>query len=30
MYSSDAARDEGIASCKENGPKGVTQDDSKK
>lgn len=30
MYSSEAARDQGIASCKENGPKGVTQDDSKK
>ena len=30
MYSSEAARDHGIASCKENGPKGVTQDDTAK
>jgi len=30
MYSSEAARDAGVASCKENGPTGVTQDDTKK
>jgi uncharacterized protein YegP (UPF0339 family) len=30
MYSSDAARDLGIASCRENGPSAVTQDDTAK
>jgi uncharacterized protein YegP (UPF0339 family) len=30
MYSSEAARDAGVDSCKENGPKGVTQDDTGK
>ena len=30
MYSSEAARDAGVASCKENGPTAVTQDDTKK
>lgn len=29
MYSSESARDHGIASCKENGPSAKTQDDSK-
>jgi uncharacterized protein YegP (UPF0339 family) len=29
MYSSEAARDKGIASCKENGPSLVVQDDTK-
>ena len=29
MYASEATRDHGIASCKENGPKGATQDDTK-
>jgi uncharacterized protein YegP (UPF0339 family) len=29
MYSSDAARDQGIASCKENGPSAATQDETK-
>ena len=29
MYSSDSARDQGIASCKENGPSAATQDDTK-
>ena len=28
MYSSESARDEGIVSCKENGPSGVTRDDA--
>lgn len=28
MYSSDGARDDGIRSCVENGPKGETQDDA--
>lgn len=28
MYSSEASRDQGIASCKEHGPKGVLQDDT--
>lgn len=30
MYSSEAARDEGIVSCKENGPTAATQDDAGK
>jgi len=30
MYSSDATRDHGIASCKENGPSSTMQDDTKK
>lgn len=30
MYSSAAARDAGVVSCKEHGPKGVTQDDTGK
>jgi len=30
MYSSEAARDEGIVSCKENGPSAATQDDTAK
>ncbi len=30
MYSSEAARDAGVVSCKENGPTGVTQDDTNK
>lgn len=30
MYSSEAARDKGIASCRENGPTAVTQDDTGK
>jgi uncharacterized protein YegP (UPF0339 family) len=30
MYSSDAARDQGIASCRENGPSATTQDDTGK
>ena len=29
MYSSESARDHGIASCKENGPSAATQDDTK-
>jgi uncharacterized protein YegP (UPF0339 family) len=29
MYSSESARDHGIASCKENGPSAKTQDDTK-
>ena len=29
MYSSEATRDHGIVSCKENGPAAVTQDDTK-
>jgi uncharacterized protein YegP (UPF0339 family) len=29
MYSSEAARDKGMASCKENGPSLVAQDDTK-
>ena len=28
MYSTESARDAGIASCKENGPSAVTQDDT--
>jgi len=28
MYSSDSARDQGIASCKENGPSATTQDET--
>jgi uncharacterized protein YegP (UPF0339 family) len=30
MYSSEAARDHGIASCKENGPSATTQDKTNK
>jgi len=30
MYSSDSARDQGISSCKENGPTAATQDDTAK
>ena len=30
MYSSEAARDAGVVSCQENGPSGVTQDDTGK
>lgn len=30
MYSSEAARDQGIVSCKENGPSAVTQDETGK
>jgi uncharacterized protein len=30
MYSSEAARDQGIASCKENGPSATTQDETAK
>src|SRR5687767_5079656 len=30
MYSSEAARDQGIVSCKENGPSAKTQDDTGK
>jgi len=30
MYSSEAARDNGIVSCKENGPSAVTQDETAK
>ena len=30
MYSSEAARDAGVVSCKENGPTGVTQDETQK
>jgi uncharacterized protein YegP (UPF0339 family) len=30
MYSSDSARDQGIASCKENGPSATTQDETGK
>ncbi len=30
MYSSEAARDAGVVSCKENGPTAVTQDETKK
>lgn len=30
MYASDAARDQGIASCRENGPSAKTQDDTAK
>ena len=30
MYSSDSARDLGIASCRENGPSALTQDDTGK
>ena len=30
MYSSEAARDEGIVSCKENGPTAATQDETRK
>jgi hypothetical protein len=29
MYSSESARDQGIKSCKENGPSAVTKDDTK-